>query len=305
MSQDSVHIVMATYNGEKFLREQLDSLLCQSYKDITIEICDDGSSDGTLAIAKEYCQKDARIFLHENEANEGYVRNFLKGVRRSVAPYIMLCDQDDIWQKDKVERTLAKMKQVEETDVPVLVYSDAINFDSDTGREMGRFHKTSHLNTKKVDTAHLFMENKCIGCTVMVNRKMQNYLSDLPKQIRVHDWWMALICSHFGKIEYLAEPTLLYRQHRGNIIGGDTYGDYVKERLSKVEQQRDVLRKTYRQAAAFLNCFRKQMSKEQIRIAEQFAQMENAGWFGKRKRMIANGFYKSGFVRNIGLFLLM
>lgn len=307
MSQDMVHIVLATYNGERFLREQLDSLVCQSHENITIEVCDDGSQDGTLAIVGEYCEKDTRISLHVNEENEGYVRNFLKGIKRSVAPYIMLCDQDDIWHKNKVEKTLAKMKQVEKSgkDIPILVYSDAMNFDSDTGKELGYFHKNSHLNTKKVDTPHLFMENKCIGCTTMVNRKMQSYLEELPEEIRVHDWWLALISSHFGKIEYLAEPTLLYRQHSGNMIGGDTYGNYVKERLSKVEKQRYVLQQTYRQGAAFLECFREQMSKEQIQIAEQFAQMENAGWFEKRKRMIANGFYKSGLVRNIGLLLLM
>lgn len=307
MNQDVVHIVMATYNGERFLREQMDSLLCQSYENITIEVCDDGSSDETLAIIHEYCEKDKRVSLHQNKSNEGYVNNFLKGIKRSNAPYTMLCDQDDIWYKDKVEHTLVKMKQIEgeKNDVPILIYSDAMNYDSDTGKELGRFHESSHLNTKKVDTPHLFMENKCIGCTCMVNRRIQTYLGELPEQIRVHDWWLALISSHFGKIAYLNEPTLFYRQHSSNMIGGDSYGDYVKDRLSKVERQRMVLRDTYRQAAAFLKCFRSQMSEEQIRIAEQFAQMEYAGWFGKRKRVIANGFYKSGLVRNIGLMLLM
>lgn len=307
MSRDTVHIVVAAYNGEKFLREQLDSLLCQSYENITIEICDDESSDKTQAIAREYCKKDKRISLHINETNEGYVRNFLKGIRRSSAPYIMLCDQDDIWYEDKVERTLAKMKQAEKEDaeVPILVYSDAMNYDSETGQKLGRFHETSHLNTKKVDTPHLFMENKCIGCTIMVNGRIRTYLRELPEEIRVHDWWLALISGHFGKIEYLAEPTLLYRQHGGNMIGGDAYGDYVKGRMSQIERQRHVLQQTYQQGAAFLRCFRQQMTEEQIRIAEQFAGMDKQGWFGRRKRVIVNGFYKSGFVRNIGLLLIM
>ena len=307
MNGDVVHIVMATYNGERFLREQLDSLLCQSYENITIEICDDGSRDGTLEIVREYCTKDRRVTLHRNETNKGYVKNFLEGIKRSTAPYIMLCDQDDIWHRDKVERTLAKMKQTEraEKDIPVLVYTDAMNYDSGTGRETGRFHETSHLHTKKVDTAHLFMENKCIGCTVMVNRSMQAYLEELPDEIRVHDWWLALIASHFGVIGYLSEPTLLYRQHSDNMIGGDTYHDYVRDRLSKTEKQRAVLRQTYRQGAAFLKCFRSRMSEEQIRTAEQFAELETSGWVGRRRRVIANGFYKSGLVRNVGLMLLM
>ena len=181
MKQDTVLIVVATYNGEKFLREQLDSLLSQSYENIAVEICDDGSSDETLAIAEEYCEKDKRFSLHRNETNQGYVKNFLKALQRSRASYMMLCDQDDIWYNDKVERTLDKMKQTERenANVPVLVYSDAMNYDSETRQKLGRFHATSHLNTKKVDTPHLFMENKCIGCTIMVNGKMRDYLQDV------------------------------------------------------------------------------------------------------------------------------
>ncbi len=307
MKQDTVLIMVATYNGEKFLREQLDSLLSQSYENIAVEICDDGSSDETLAIAEEYCEKDKRFSLHRNETNQGYVKNFLKALQRSRASYMMLCDQDDIWYNDKVERTLDKMKQTERenANVPVLVYSDAMNYDSETRQKLGRFHATSHLNTKKVDTPHLFMENKCIGCTIMVNGKMRDYLHELPEEIRVHDWWLALICSHFGRIEYLDEPTLLYRQHSGNMIGGEAYGGYVRERVSHIKRQRGVLQRTYRQGAAFLKCFRQQMTAEQIRIAEQFAGIERQGWFGRRIRLIANGFYKSGFVRNVGLLLMM
>ena len=102
MKQDTVLIVVATYNGEKFLREQLDSLLSQSYENIAVEICDDGSSDETLAIAEEYCEKDKRFSLHRNETNQGYVKNFLKALQRSRASYMMLCDQDDIRNNDKV-----------------------------------------------------------------------------------------------------------------------------------------------------------------------------------------------------------
>ena len=89
------------------------------------------------------------------------------------------------------------------------------------------------------------------------------------------------------------------------MIGGEAYGGYVRERVSHIKRQRGVLQRTYRQGAAFLKCFRQQMTAEQIRIAEQFAGIERQGWFGRRIRLIANGFYKSGFVRNVGLLLMM
>ena len=200
--KEQVEIVMATYNGEKYIKGQLDSLLSQSYPDLLVDVCDDGSTDDTVSIVKEYEKKDSRVRLFENKTNQGYIRNFMSGIVRCDSPYIMLCDQDDIWNWDKVELTLEKMKQMEREnqEKPVLVFTDAMNFDSSTGKKLGRFHEMSHLNVKKVDTAHLFMENKCIGCTIMMNRAILPYLKELPEEIRVHDWWLALICSHFGAI---------------------------------------------------------------------------------------------------------
>ena len=170
-----VQIVLATYNGERYIREQIDSILANTVKDISIEICDDGSADQTVKIAREYAEKHACIHVHENEKNLGYVKNFIAGIRRSRSPYLMLCDQDDIWDPDKIARTLAAMKGLEHecgNDVrrPLLIFTDAVNYDSETGKTLGSFHKNSHLNAEKTDPAHLLMENKCIGCGVCTTK---------------------------------------------------------------------------------------------------------------------------------------
>ena len=305
--KDQVHIVLATYNGEKYIGEQMDSLLAQSYENLSIEVCDDGSTDGTVAVIEEYMSRDARVSLHRNTENLGYVKNFLAGMKRSQAPYVMFCDQDDIWNRDKVEISLKTMKRAEEEmpNKPVLVFTDAMNFDSTTGEELGLFHETSHLDVKKVDTAHLFMENKCIGCTMLMNRAVLPYLIELPDKIRVHDWWIALICSHFGMIRYVPQATLRYRQHEGNQIGGISYSGYVKKRLANIREKRQVLVQTYGQGAAFLRLFGERMDEKQRFVAEQFAGMEKAGFWGRRYRMLRYGFKKSGLFRNIGLFLLI
>ncbi len=303
---DTVHIILTTYNGERYLREQLDSVLGQTYTDLVVEICDDGSTDGTLDIISEYINKDSRVCMHHNEQNLGYVQNFLQGIKRVKDPYIMLCDQDDIWYPDKVEMTLGTMKKAEAGDLraPVLVFTDAMNFDSETGEDIGSFHKSSHLDTKKVDTAHLFMENKCIGCTVMINHNIQRYLSELPDEIRVHDWWLALICSHFGTISYLPQMTLRYRQHESNQIGGRSFFDYFKARIASIGEQRQALLATYRQAEAFCKIFRDEMDHEQYDIAYRFSHMSRAGWFTRHYHLIRYGYTKSGWIRNIGLFLI-
>ncbi len=303
----TVHIIMASYNGEKYLEEQLDSLLGQTCQDISVEVCDDGSADRTCDIVKQYCSRDHRITLHKNEKNKGYVRNFLEGMQRSDADYIMLCDQDDIWDRDKVEVTLHAMQQAEKDgcDQPLMVFTDAVNFDSDTGKDLGRFHENSHLNTKRLDTAHLFMENKVIGCTVMVNHKVISYLTEIPQEIRVHDWWLALICSHFGRIIYLDRPTLRYRQHSGNMIGGSSFGSYVKDRLAGIRSQREALRLSYLQGQSFLAIYGDRMTPEQRETAEKFAGLDSAGWFMRRWNVMKYGFTKSGMMRNAGLFLLL
>ena len=149
-------------------------------------------------------------------------------------------DQDDIWNWDKVELTAEKMKQMEREnpEKPVLVFTDAMNFDSSTGKKLGRFHEMSHLNVK-VDTAHLFMENKCIGCTIMMNRAILPYLKELPEEIRVHDWWLADMQSLWCR-GYLPEAALMYRQHE-EIKSENIVFRLLKKKSFKMKEQRQVL----------------------------------------------------------------
>ncbi len=303
-----IHIVLATYNGEKYIREQLDSILENSWNDFSVEVCDDGSTDETLRIVREYCARDNRVTCHENTVNLGYTKNFLEGIRRSESPYIMLCDQDDIWHRDKIERTfceLQKLEKVQGKEKPLMVFTDAMNYDSETGRELGSFHKTSRLDVKKLDTAHLFMENKCIGCTVMINAAVLSYLQEMPEEIRVHDWWLALICSHFGKIMYLDEMTLHYRQHSGNMIGGSSFVSYMKNRISGLREQRKAIRQTFAQGRAFYEVFGTELPKREQGIAAAFAAMESTGAWRRKYNMLRYGFCKSGLIRNAALLLLI
>ncbi len=303
-----IHIVLATYNGEAFLREQLESILANDFQDIKIEICDDGSTDGTIQIAEEYEKQYEFISLHRNEKNLGYVMNFMAGIQRSESPYVMLCDQDDIWHSDKIRKTFERMKELEQKEgeqKPLLVFTDAMNFEHESGKELGKFHESSHLDATKTDTAHLFMENKCIGCSIMVNGAIRDYLGELPKEIRVHDWWLALICSHFGKISYLDESTLQYRQHNGNMIGGSGFFAYVKKRIGNLKEQRAAVVATYEQGKAFYDMFGKQLPKEKAECASCFAKMKEAGFIKRRIWLIKYGYWKSGMVRNIALFFMI
>lgn len=300
-----IDIILATYNGEKYLRAQLESLLSQTRTDIRIHICDDCSNDKTEQIAGKYCTEYSNVFWHRNKKNTGFVLNFLRGIKRSDADYIMLCDQDDIWYPDKVEKTYQAMKRAEsEKRSPVLVFTDAEIYDGRTPTKRS-FMRSTHHNTKSVDFNHILMENICIGCTVMINRELADKLEYLPSAIRYHDWWLALIASAFGRIVYLDEMTLKYRQHETNIVGGAGFREYVRNRFLKLSEQREVLRQTYQQGRAFFQVYMGELPDDTRAVCRAFAGMDNASWLDKRLLMLRYGFKKSGLIRNIGLFLLM
>lgn len=304
---DIVQVVIGTYNGEKFLREQLDSILEGNYADIQIEISDDGSTDSTLDIAREYVSRyEGKVSLYQNEKNLGFRLNFLNALKRSSANYVMCCDQDDVWLPGKIGVTLEKMKSLEQGDgKPILVFTDAMMYDSESGKDLGSFFKNGKLNTENVDIAHILMENKCIGCTTMVNKEAVSYLHTLPDSIRVHDWWLAMICATFGKIGFVDEMTIRYRQHGNNIIGGTSFSSYFVNRIASLKKQRQAVYDSFSQGQAFYELFQEQMESDKKKTCQAFAQMPENGYFKRRIYCLKYGFLKTGLLRNVGLLLII
>lgn len=216
----SIAVLMATYNGETYLASQLDSLLGQSLRDFTCYIHDDGSSDGTLEILREYEEKYPDVFVIVPGPGTGGAReNFLFLMRTVESDYYMFCDQDDVWLENKIERTFAELKKYDER-IPQCVYTDLRVVDAGLSTICGSFFEKSHLDPHLNATKDLLMTNVCVGCTMIINR----YLRDLCikgnyKAIIMHDWAAVLIASCFGGLHLLNEATMLYRQHGTNEIG--------------------------------------------------------------------------------------
>lgn len=304
-----VSIVVATYNGASYLEEQLDSILKNTFTDWTMEICDDGSSDQTIKIAKEYEKKyPGKIFLHQNPQNLGVTRNFLEGAKRAEGSYIMFCDQDDVWFADKIEKTLDKIKERENTlgtNTPIAVYTDAKLVDGVLRTISDSFFGYNGLNTQNTDLAHLLMENKVIGCTTMFNKAVADRLIKFPVMARYHDWWIGLIAATFGEVCFLDEPTMLYRQHGKNVVGSQNFVSYVVSRIKNIAAQRKSLDENERQAWEFYEIYQSYLLEEQGQIIREFAGIQSANWFERRERLFRYGFWKSGILRNLGLFLLI
>lgn len=304
-----VEIVMATYNGEKYLKEQLDSIFYGSYQNFVLHIHDDGSTDRTKEILEEYQkQYPNRMKLHFHEKNQGIIKNFLMGIKQTTADYVMLCDQDDVWLPKKIERTLAYMKYCEKKkgeDLPITVFTDAQVVDEHLNVIDDSFHQVGRLNVKKRSLDGLLMENKLIGCTMMMNRNVIDRLYRLPEHARMHDWWIGLVTAAFGYIGYLKEPTLLYRQHGSNDVGSKKYFEYVKSRVLHLWNSRKVLYCTIEQGKEFLEVYRGELSKEQREQLEQFVSLPEMNFFERRRIVLENRFLKSTLLRNIGLLLLI
>ena len=224
-----VDVLLATYNGEKYLRCQLDSILNQTHKNIRILINDDFSTDGTKDILKEYEQKDSRIKVKYNEKNLGYIKNFEDLLSRVENEYFMLSDQDDLWKEEKIEKSLDKLLK-EDAD---LVFTDLEAVDeklNSIAPSVIKFMQMDKNIKKHQDYKLVFLRNCVTGCTILSKRELINKYIPIPTEKPMeHDWWIALVISQIGKIVYLDEPTIKYRQHGDNQLGIYGMKNYIQD----------------------------------------------------------------------------
>lgn len=306
---ETIHIIMATYNGATYLREQLDSILKSTYSDWKLFIYDDGSNDDTISIVKEYEQRyPKKIKFHPNEKNLGVVHNFLQGVVNSKACYLMFCDQDDVWKEDKILHTYERMKQLEKKEkssTPIAVFTDAVVVDEALKQVEPSFHRSSKLDTTRLQLNDILMENKMIGCTSMINRPLIELLQTMPLHPRLHDWWIALVAATFGKLAYLNEPTLYYRQHGNNVVGNVSFIVYLKQRVTSLSKQKKALLLTMQQAKDLYEMYEPKLSERSKEIIRAFMNLNQKNWVAKRVTLFKYRFYKTGLIRNVGVFLII
>ena len=307
---DNVSIVMTTYNGEKYLEEQINSILSSTYKDFELYIVDDGSQDNTMEILNSFKDKyPDKLHICKNETNLGVTLNFLNAISKTTSEYVMLCDQDDVWKPDKIARTLRRVKQMEvqfEKELPIAVFTDAYIVDEDLNIVHESFFRSGRLNPRLIDLPHLLMENKLIGCTVMINQAVRRILQGcpLPKRAKFHDGWLGLIAASTGKIGFIKEPTLLYRQHESNVVGNRSFVSYILNRISNVKKQRKALTELYIQAEEFASLYYNFIDTRKLEIIIRFSRLNQQKFIRRRISIIKNKYFKSGIIRNIGLMFI-
>lgn len=235
---DIVTILLPTYNGEKYLKEQIDSILNQTYKEIKLIISDDGSKDSTVDILKQYKEKDSRIELYIQPKNMGVVKEIEFLLGKVETPYYMLADQDDYWLPKKVEKSLETLKK-QNAD---LVFGDLEVVDENLNTiypSFGDFmllnrkiHK--YINSYKVN----YLYNCVTGCTVLAKRETIKYIIPIPTKSKylIHDHWISIMLSLNGKLAYMDEKYIKYRQHGNNQVGTNK----ISHGFDKLEQVREL-----------------------------------------------------------------
>lgn len=260
LAAKNIVILMATYNGEKYLCDQVKSIQRQTISNWKLLVRDDGSQDNTRHLLKKLAKKDARIrYVHDQLCCLGTTGNFgvlMRAALAEGADAIFFCDQDDIWLPFKIVRQLQSLHEMERQyapGTPLLCYSDLEVVDQTLQQirpSFMRYEKLEHEAHNPLQV--LSTQNFVTGCAVLINRALLEFATPIPDEIILHDWWLALCAAACGRIGYIDEPLVQYRQHSRNQIGAVTLDRLVhlsaaRKRLSNI---RDYMFATIGQAQA-------------------------------------------------------
>lgn len=290
-----VTVLLATYNGEKFVNEQIDSILKQTYTNWQLLIRDDQSSDATGQIVAAYqaAYPNRIVVINNFGIKLGSALNFNALLQEAKhEAYIMFCDQDDFWIPDKIESTLREMIKLEEKygkSFPLLVHTGFRYVDAKL-RVISSKKNFRALKLANLSLSHLLAQNPVYGCTAMINRSLAMIVDTVPAVAESHDYWVAMVASAFGAISYLKKRTVLYRQHDNNVSGSFKDSTLIN-RFKRIFIQRKMLQdlaKKIAMAREFSVRYANYLNEEQAELVEDFIKLP------KQKSLLL--FYKN--VRN-------
>lgn len=304
----SIAILLATHNSEKYLSAQLDSLFKQSYDNFTITISDDCSTDDTLLIINEYMKEHDNISLIKSDMPlKSAQANFwflLKNAPES--DYYMFCDHDDVWMDKKIELTLNKMLEID-GEFPALVHSDLSVADKDINVISSSMFAMQKLpKVQKLGGA--LIQNNVTGCTVMINSHLRRLA--LKKQdatnMLMHDWYLSILCLATGKIGFVDEGLIYYRQHGNNEVGAKDAGkfSYIFKKAFNFKGNSQSIRNAYLQAQDIALIFKDEL-KENYQVINAFGANINKNKIKRIASAFKHGFWKNTFLRKIGQLIFM
>jgi glycosyltransferase involved in cell wall biosynthesis len=312
-AEQTVDVLLATYNGATYLPAQLASLEAQTHRQWRLLARDDGSTDGTVDILRSWGKRNpGRLdFVEDGERRLGPALNFGRLLQASTADYVAFCDQDDVWRPSRLARTVLLARQLEAqhgTDTPILVHSDLVVVDENLRVVAESFWKHQFLDVRNENRLErLLVQNVVTGCSTLVNRALWRRATPIPPGVVMHDWWLTLVAAAFGVVSHVDEALIDYRQHGANDTGAKAWNfRFVGQQLMRTVAHRTThirVVQTQVQAQALLETFLHELDATKLQIVSDYAGMNELNPVLKRVMLLKNGYRKTGLVRNVGLFL--
>lgn len=305
-STTEIAILLATYNAENYINEQIDSLLNQTYQKFRIYIHDDGSTDGTIKKLREYQDRyPEKICVIDGKPTGGARDNFFYLMNNVEAPLYMFCDQDDVWLENKIDITYKKFKQIEAdkgSDIPILVstdlkvVNDKLEILSESMREYSKIRMGEEISLNK-----LLIQNYAVGCTLMFNRRLRDMsIATYNPHIIMHDWWMALIACAMGKYENLGYSSIMYRQHGDNSVGAnDVNVSYSFKMLKSLKYKSKIIKDTRLQIMELSKHFPEYRNE----LIDKYAGLDKKCKIYRMYFHLRYGINKQGLFRKLGIIL--
>lgn len=295
-----VQILLSTYNGERYLKEQIESLINQIGVDISILIRDDGSSDSTLQILNEYSNRKNISVIYGR--NIGVVNSFFELINKSSCnvDYYALADQDDFWLPNKVLEATKTINEKKIDSHTPLLYASKQTIVNNQMEKIG-FSKGYE---KKLSSYNAVVENVVTGCTAVFNKKTKELLcTKQTKDIIMHDWWLYLLVSSFGEVIFDNNSYIYYRQHQNNVVGYNNKGFSRIKKFYKRIKNGDF-NKINKQTALFYNIYMNELDDDFKSDLKKFIDSEN-NIINRIKIVMDSKFYRHNFYDNIILKLLI
>lgn len=295
-ASDRVEILLATWRGARYLEALLDSILGQRDQNWHLTASDDASDDDTPRILEAYhARYPERITVLPSHQRFGCARDhFFFLIAQCDAPYMMLCDQDDVWLPDKVGKTLCAIRQAEQgkPETPTLVFCDLSVVDASLRPIAPSLTRYAGWYTQKLDYRSLLLKNVAPGCAMGLNRALARLAlqCDSLDKLPMHDGWLAAVAARFGRIVYLDEPLALYRQHGRNSVGAKKERGVagMLSRLGDLSQLRERIAGKKRQAAAFEAAYAGCLTEEERNFLLQLARKRSGAGFYWRHRQLTH-----------------
>jgi len=312
---DRVGVVLAVYNGGKFLAQQLESIVHQSYQEWDLYIRDDGSNDSSQTIIEKFSKQSRRIHaLMDVKGNVGARDNFalLMNMKELTScGYIVFSDQDDVWQDNKLSMQLDAMRKME-TQLPeaaLLIHSDMAVVDASLNMVAPSFMEYQGIKHENVSPLKVLLtQNFVTGCTVMVNKKLLDIALPIPEEALMHDWWLALCAAVFGHIGFVDKPLVKYRQHGNNEVGAKHFGDFLNPMTGKWKKRwyegRENLFQSMKQAQALADRIREHDPENpNLALVEEYASLYGMSPVKRIQRLHDLGVHAQSGVRQMLFYL--